>query len=357
MDDVYERLRQRLDDLSTGYPTTESRVETRILQRLFTEEEADFFLQLSPLPETPEDVAKGLGRELEETTKLLEKMAKKGLLFRLKKGDTVSYASVPYPFGLQAFHVKTMDRETALDMDEYFETAFGRTLQSFETPLMRTIPINRKLVAKWPVAPYEDVMEILDNQKVIAIAPCVCRTITRLSGSGCEKPIEGCFLFGSSANYYVENSMGRYISKEEAQDIAKKNVEAGLVMQPFNSQKFGVMCSCCGDCCDILRSLKKQPIPAAAVKSNFFAEVSNEECTACETCLDRCQMEAIEMVDETAVVNLDRCIGCGLCVTTCETGALQLVKKPDEQQYMPPKTGAETYMRIAQERGKNLMPK
>ena len=63
------------------------------------------------------------------------------------------------------------------------------------------------------------------------------------------------------------------------------------------------------------------------------------------------------MVDDQAVVNLDRCIGCGLCVTTCETGAMQLIKKPDEQQYLPPKSGAETYMRIAEERGKNLMPK
>jgi Fe-S-cluster-containing hydrogenase component 2 len=68
-------------------------------------------------------------------------------------------------------------------------------------------------------------------------------------------------------------------------------------------------------------------------------------------------MDAIEMVDEAAVVNLNRCIGCGLCVTTCETEAIQLVKKPDDQQYLPPKSGAETYTRIADERGKNLMPK
>jgi len=107
----------------------------------------------------------------------------------------------------------------------------------------------------------------------------------------------------------------------------------------------------------MLRSLKKQPVPASAVQSNYFAEVDAEECTACEICLDRCQMEAISIVEDIAVINLDRCIGCGLCVTTCSTGALRLVKKPDAQQYRPPKSGAETYMRIATERGKNLMPK
>lgn len=104
----------------------------------------------------------------------------------------------------------------------------------------------------------------------------------------------------------------------------------------------------------MLRSLKKQPVPAAAVQSNYYAEVDANECAGCETCLDRCQMDAIKMVNETAEVNLDRCIGCGLCVTTCETCALQLVKKPDEQQYLPPKSGAETYVRIAQERSKKI---
>ena len=83
MKGIYEKLRERLDDLATGYPATESGVELRILKRLFTEEEAEFFLQLSPLPETPEDVAKRLSKESNKTAALMERMAKKGLLFRL----------------------------------------------------------------------------------------------------------------------------------------------------------------------------------------------------------------------------------------------------------------------------------
>ena len=357
MGDVYEKLRERLDDLATGYPTTNTGVENRILRRLFTEEEAEFFLQLSPLLVTPEEVAKRLDRDPEETADLMEGMAKKGLLFRQRKDQTVRYGAVPYVVGIFEFQVNSLDRELALDMNEYFETAFGKTIQSFKTPVMRTIPINHEMAVKWPVAPYEDVLEILHNQKTIAIAPCICRTWMGLADKGCDKPLETCFMFGSHAHYYVENGMGRYISKEEAHEIAKRNEEVGLVMQPFNSQKAGGMCSCCGDCCGMLRSLKKQPVPASAVQSNYFAEVDAEECAACEICLDRCQMEAISIVDDIAVINLDRCIGCGLCVTTCSTDALRLVKKADAHQYQPPKSGAETYIRIAMERGKNLMPK
>jgi len=61
-------------------------------------------------------------------------------------------------------------------------------------------------------------------------------------------------------------------------------------------------------------------------------------------------------VDDQSLVDLNRCIGCGLCVTTCPQEALKLVRKPEEQLYQPPESGAETYLRIALERGKNLIP-
>ncbi len=357
MENVYERLRNRLDDLSIGYPATQSGVEIRILRRLFTEEQAELFLKLSPIPESPAQVAGRLGQDEGQTAQMLETMASKGLLFRLRKGDTVRYGAVPFLVGILEHQVKRINPEAARDMDEYFEAGLGEKIQSFKTPLMRSIPINRQIAVKWPVAPYEDAFAIIDQQEVITLAPCICRTWMKATDKGCDKPVETCFLFGHYGHYYVENKMGRYISKEEAREVLKRNDEAGLVMQPFNSQKVGGMCSCCGDCCGMLRSLKKQPSPAAAVQSNYFAELNGSECAGCETCLDRCQMDAIHMADEKAVVNPARCIGCGLCVTTCTTGALQLKKKPEGQLYEPPQSGAETYVRIAMERGKNLMPK
>jgi electron transport complex protein RnfB len=352
MKEVYERLRERMDDLGTGYPATESGVEIRILKKLFTEEEADLFVHLTPLLETPEDAAKRLGREVEQTAKLMNRMAQKGQLLRLQRGDTVRFAPMPYVAGIFDLQVNTMDRELAFAMDEYYDSELGRTAQSFKTPLFRTIPINKELVVQWPISPYEDALEILENHEVFAVVPCVCRTWRKLSDKGCEKPIETCLQLGSNATHFVKQGIGRFISKEEAKEIVKSSEKSGLVLQPFNSQKIGTLCSCCGDCCGMLRSLKKQPVPAAAIKSNYYAVVDVEECTGCETCLDRCQMEAIKIVDEKAVIDLDRCISCGLCVTTCETDAVSLSIKTDDQLYVPPKSITETYMRIANERGK-----
>jgi electron transport complex protein RnfB len=352
MESIYEKLRARLDDLATGYPATESKIEIRLLERLFTEEEAELYLQLSPFLEKPQDVAKRLKRDVEELAPLLERMAQKGLLFRKRKGDRVRYSAVPYVVGIYEFQLGRIDEGFARDHEEYFETAFGKTIQSFKTPVLRTIPINQQLVADYPVAPFEDVLQIIEGQKKIAIAPCVCRTTKKLVGEECDKPVENCFSFGSHAEYYVENGMGRFITIDEAKEIVKQNEEAGLVMQPFNSQKIGGMCSCCGDCCGVLRSLKMHPRPAEMVQSNYFARVDEDECTGCETCLERCQMDAIDVVDGIAGINLERCIGCGLCVTTCPVDAIELAKKPEDQLYEPPKSGADTYIKIMQERGK-----
>lgn len=352
MTDIYSKLRQRLDEIATGYPATESGVEIRILKQLFNEEEAEFFLQMSPFPETPDAVAERTGRDTEELKVLMESMAKKGLLFRLRKNDLLRYAAIPYVVGIFEFQVNSMDEEFARNNLKYFDDAFGPTIQSSKTPMMRTIPIKRKIVADWPVAPYEDALEIIENQKKVAVANCVCRTMTRKAEQGCDKPLEACFVFGSHADYYVENKMARYIGKEEARDIIINNEKAGLVIQPFNAQNTGGMCSCCGCCCGVLNSLKRQPSPAAAVKSNYFARVDDDECSGCETCLERCQIEAIDMVDDIARINLDRCIGCGLCITTCPTEAMSLIKKSEDELYIPPKSGFETYLNIAQERGK-----
>ena len=85
MDNVYGRLRERLDDFASGFPATESGIEIKILKGLFTEEEAELFLKLSPISEAPGDVAKRLGSDPAETAELMERMAKKLTKNRVKR--------------------------------------------------------------------------------------------------------------------------------------------------------------------------------------------------------------------------------------------------------------------------------
>jgi heterodisulfide reductase subunit A-like polyferredoxin len=91
------------------------------------------------------------------------------------------------------------------------------------------------------------------------------------------------------------------------------------------------------------------PRPVDVVASNYYAVSDPELCTACETCIDRCQMDAVALKDDTALVNLDRCIGCGVCVPTCPSEAIQLVKK--DQEIVPPKDMEALYQAIMDQKG------
>jgi Na+-translocating ferredoxin:NAD+ oxidoreductase subunit B len=354
--DIYEKLRDQMDQYSVGYPSTASGVEMEILRRLFTEEEAGMYLNMTMLLEPPQSVAERIGRETGEIAEILERMAEKGLLFRLVKGDSRQYAAAPYIVGIFEFQLKTMDRGLALLMEQYFEEAFAKEMSRQVVP-MRTVPVNRSLGVSWPVAPYEDLREIVKSKDRIAVANCICRVQKGLLEDSCDKPIEVCLSFGSHAEYYVGRGMGRWITQEEALRILDLSEEEGLVPQPFNAQNPGGLCNCCGDCCGILRSLKKHPKPATMVVSNYYAAVDPDLCTACEICMERCQMDAVSIGhDDIAVIDRDRCIGCGLCVTTCPVEAMGLKPKTLEERRDPPKAAQETMMRLAQERGKSLVP-
>ena len=131
MTDVYDKLRARLDSMATGFPETESKIEIKLLKRLFTEAEADLFLQLMPILQKPADVAERLNRDPDGIGEMMEQMAKKGLLFRKREGDRVRYAAVPYVVGIFEFQLNAMDEDFARDNEEYFETACGNRNQAF----------------------------------------------------------------------------------------------------------------------------------------------------------------------------------------------------------------------------------
>ncbi len=351
---IFHQLREQMDQYSTGFPATESGVELKILEKLFTEEDAEIYLDLSMLLEGPADFATRTGRSPEESVEKLEDMAKRGLLFRHVKEGNKRYSVVPFVIGSYEFQLGRMDKEMAELTNSYMEEAF-LTGMGNNIPPLRTIPVGKSVDVVHKVAAYEDAKTIVNGKAKIAVADCICRTQQNLLDKGCNKPMEVCLLFGSHADYYVENKMGRYITSEEACRILDQCEEAGLVNQPANMVNPGGMCNCCEDCCGVLRALNLLPNPGEMVNNRYWAVIDPEECTECEICLDRCQMNAIELEDG-AKVDSARCIGCGLCVTTCPVEAIQLEEKPKELQMLPPASGQELLAKTAEKRGTTLIP-
>ena len=63
-------------------------------------------------------------------------------------------------------------------------------------------------------------------------------------------------------------------------------------------------------------------------------------------------MEAVQLVDEKASIDMDRCIGCGLCVSTCPTDSMTLVRKPKYDQPDVPKDLIKASIELGRARGK-----
>ncbi|MGC9325600.1 MAG: ATP-binding protein [Desulfomonilia bacterium] len=350
MPDVYLRLRDRLDEMATGYPSTGSGVELKLLQQLFSEEDAEIFLSMGDDFETPSGMAARLRRDERSVETRLEDMAQRGLLFRLRTDGQVRYHVLPFIVGIYEFQINAVDGKMLKRMSEYYLSALGRTFHSLKTPHLRSIPIDTELVNTMPIAPYDDAARIIRCKDRIAVAECLCRKAVRMYGKGCSHPLETCLQFDSYADYYVENGMARYITQEEALGILKRNQEEGLVIQVMNSQTVEAMCACCTCCCGMLISLKLFPDTHLEGKSNYVCVWNEQLCTSCGTCVERCPVDARVMISEgeKPTMNPRRCIGCGVCVTTCPAGALSLRVK--EQKYTPPETVFSTFEQMTRER-------
>ncbi len=349
--DLYRELQQRLDTYSLGFPATETGIEIDILKELFSEEDAQYFLALTPMLETPDAVASRMGKPEEEVADKLEDMSKRGLLFRLRKGEKIRYGAIPFIHGLFEFQVTRLNEKLANMVETYMLSGLKDAVIFSAENFLRVVPVNQSVDVVHNVASFDDASEILKSKDLIVVTDCICRKQKGVIGDSCGKHLEACFMFGSMAQYYLDHDMGRKIDVDEALSIVAKAQEDGLVTQPATAQNPSGMCNCCGDCCGVLRCLNQHPKPAEMVFSNHFVEVDADECVGCEACLDRCQMEALTMVNDIAMVNLDRCIGCGLCVTTCPSGAMRLVPKDEGEIRVPPKNSMEQMMTMAQKRG------
>ena len=350
MEDVYTRLAAHLDNLPAGFPPTESGVELRILKRLFTPEEADIAAGLAMMPETPAAIAERLGVDPGPLADALAEMSRKGLVFRMSKNGETRYMAAQFVIGIWEYHVNDLDEDLIRDFNEYVPTLMKKSWERTKTKQLRVVPVARSISAGTSVMSYDEVEALVRKQKKIVVAPCICRREHDMVGKGCGKPLETCLVFGGGAHFYEENGLGRSITRDEAADLLHKGVEAGLVLQAGNAQRPMNICMCCGDCCQILKNLNTLETPADAVSTSYRAEADPENCTACEACVDQCQMAAIE-VAETARILAERCIGCGLCVAVCEFDALRLLEKGPEDRHVPPAHTVETYMNMARERG------
>ena len=360
MSEAYGRLAAALDALPHGFPSTGTGVELRILERLFSPDEAAVAASLLPVPERAEAIARRIRRPVEALRAQLEEMAAKGLVLAVRRGSgpgeapgsapqdatgdapavAARYSLLPFVIGIYEFQLPRIDRELAELFEEYMP-ALMKEIGGYRPAMARVVPVGVHIDAPPAVLRYESVRAILDDGASFRVMDCICRKEQAALGKPCSHTSETCLAISPDPDGLQDfPSWGRRIAREEALALLDAIEEEGLVHCTFNVQHGPMfLCNCCPCCCGFLRGLNEFEAPHFLVRSNWVAELAGDDCVLCGNCAaGRCPTGAIVESDGGYAVKRERCIGCGACVVSCSGGALTLTPRPDEERTTPPGT-------------------
>ena len=327
---TYEELAKHLDQGIVGAPISPALLE--ILKILFPIEEARIAAKLPMQNQTLLEL-KALYPEMEpELENILNRMVKRGTVFTSqRRGQDRKYRLLPSVVGwaetpFWAGKESEERRQLAPLWIKYREEAYGAELSRDGMPVMRVVPISKKLKKSSEILPFNDLELLVKAQSFRAVAHCPCRQMKSQVGEGCHHSLENCLHFGSMGSYMVEQGLAREISAAETLEILKAANEEGLVHAAENiNGHLGTICNCCGCCCVFLETKNEMGLLTIS-SSSYVAHVDPDLCVACGICENRCPMGAIAVGNEdVAEVDTRTCIGCGVCTPTCDNEAVELM--------------------------------
>ena len=330
--DAFEQLAEALDRLPNGFPRTASGVEIRILQKIFSPDEAALAAMLTGTLEPVDEIASRAGLPAADASKRLFKMVRRGMVWLEKLEGKACFRLAPFVVGIYEANAELMDHELAHLIEDYFANGGADGIMKLQPALQRVVPARSAVKSEW-VLPYDDVRTILQDAKTFNVIDCICRVQQAQVDHKCDFPVKVCLNFSAYERAPREGD----VSKAEALAILERSEEIGLVHTVSNVMKgVGYVCNCCGCCCGILRGITDWGIENSVAYANYYAVIEPEFCANCGNCIERCQVHAISEGESFSVVDLERCIGCGLCVTGCPNDVARLVRKPDAELVHPP---------------------
>ncbi len=333
--DSYKKLAQKLDALPNRFPATESGVEIRILETLFSPEEARVAAELSAEKKSAAEIAAQAGLSEREASGLLKGMVRRQLILFSKGESSLVYGLMPFVVGFYETSLPMMTPEYAKLFEEYFQEVQGK-ITGKGPSVHRVVPVQESIDFEMEVYPYEKASDLIENAKAWGVRDCICRTQKALIGDPCDHPLENCLVFAPVEGAFENSDVDRAISKQEALQILHESEEAGLVHTTGNYQDHNsYICNCCTCSCGILRAVSEFNNSAAVAKADFLVFVDEDLCIACGDCVERCQFDAL-VVDAVCEVDPGNCVGCGLCVPACPENAMVLIRRESGEVPAPP---------------------
>jgi Na+-translocating ferredoxin:NAD+ oxidoreductase RNF subunit RnfB len=329
----YQNLQKRLELSTQGAPTSDTLF--KILEILFTEKEAKLVSVLPLNTFTAKKAAKLWKKSNEESKKILDTLAGKGILLDIARDNEQTYVLAPTMAGFFEFSLMRTDGKFDRKiLGELFyqyinvEDDFAKELFSMDPAIDRVFIQEQTIKSQdQPVVlDYEKASHVINTAECITVGTCYCRHKMEHVGKACDKPQEVCLTFNNSAKSLAKHGIAKEISKEKALEILNQCIDNGLVQIGDNIQdNVNWMCNCCGCCCEALLAIKQ--LGHRNIRSNFAAQI-NQTCTGCGICVQKCPVDAIKMVDQNnkriAQVIPENCIGCGVCAKACPTKSIAM---------------------------------
>jgi len=353
MENAYRILADKLDQIPNGFPHTESGVELKLLAKLFTPEEANLASSMSLEHQTSEVIAANSKMDESNVKSLLIGMVRKGLIdMKKQEGVGLMFGLLPFVVGFYERQNAKIDKEFAELFEEYYQESFHKAM-IIKPAVHRIIPVEKTIPVNINVMPYEKASTYINRANSWGVLNCICRVQKRLIGQGCNHPVENCLVFSTRPGAFDRTDDIRSINREEALKILAEADREGLVHSTSNSRdEVTYICNCCTCSCGILRGMVEYGNRNSIASSDFYAVVDEALCSGCEICIDRCQFNALSMLNSICTVNISNCYGCGLCVSACPDEAITLIQKSPEELEPPPATEEEWRKRREIERQK-----
>lgn len=340
--DPYQRLIDALDALPNGFPRTPSGSEVLMIKKVFTPDEVALAGQMSRKYETANELSKRTSLSEKKVEELLEAMSPRRLVKQQTIDGVKKWRLGPFIIGWYEGHMSLMDREFAELFEKYMAEGGGDRILAPHPGIMRVVPV-RGSVKPELLQTYDDIDAHFQRHERFKVADCVCRVERNLMGSNCSMPVKRCSFTGLPPQTPLsEDVLDRDQALElfaELEEMGQLHLAAWGYASADGPAQYNGGCQCCSDCCAILRGITDWGLPESPQRSNFRAAIDLDQCSACGTCIERCQMSAItESSDGMPRLDRSKCIGCGQCVIKCPTNSAELVPVTEEERWDVPAT-------------------
>jgi len=357
--DPYRQLADRLNELPNGFPPTPDGAELKLLMKLFTPGEARLAAALRLSLSTADEILARVSPPFTqgdegEAGKTLKGMARNGLIHAGRTERGIGYGLMPFVVGIYEMQISGIEEELPQLFGDDYSQAFGQAL-SYQPQFHRVVPIGETIRMDMEVHPFESATEIINQAKAWGVMDCICRKQKALIGEPCQHPLETCMVLSPVEGTFDHSSTIRALSQVEAIDKLHEAAKAGLVHTVSNNEQGTYyICNCCTCSCGILRGMAEMGIANVVARSVFVNTVNQDLCMACETCLDYCQFDALELENGIMCIDQASCVGCGVCVPACPEDALKLIRRPIEEILPIPRTEQDWMEERARSRGIDL---